>query len=94
MPPSSLTLESSPTSAILKHGSQSWGMRQKNTSNALMLLSPADATAEPQESSQVPEPGLRAIAIVHDTIELIPETSASAAPAARGKWHEKFARSR
>lgn len=89
--PPVLTLESSATSAVLKHGAQSWGLRQKNTSNALILLSPADATVE---SSQVPEPGLKAIATIHDTIELVPETSVSAAPVARGKWHEKFARSR
>jgi sister chromatid cohesion protein DCC1 len=40
--------------------------------------------------------GLGAIATVHETIELVPETGDAKAPAtvARGKWHERFARGR
>jgi hypothetical protein len=39
---------------------------------------------------------LSTIATVHDTTELVPEDEAAAAPAAkaRGKWHEKFGRTR
>ncbi|KAK6087552.1 hypothetical protein SCUP234_01710 [Seiridium cupressi] len=89
--PPILSLESSSTTAVIKHGNQSWNLRQKNTSNALMLLSPGEAIAD---SSQIPESGLKAIATVHDTIELLPETSSSAPVVAKGKWHEKFARGR
>ena len=86
-----LTLESSENSAILKSGSQSWGLRQKNTSNALMLLRPSQTQNSERE---MPEAALKTVATVHDTIELVPETAATAAPVARGKWHEKFARGR
>ncbi|RYP21684.1 hypothetical protein DL765_002145 [Monosporascus sp. GIB2] len=89
--PPVLTLEASTNSALLKSGSQSWGLRQKNTSNALMLLQPSKT---PTSSTEIPEAGLEAIATMHDTIELVPETSTAAAPVARGKWHEKFARGR
>ncbi|KAI0132656.1 hypothetical protein BJ170DRAFT_680539 [Xylariales sp. AK1849] len=88
--PPVLNIESSATSAVLKHGTQSWALRQKNTSNALILLTPAETSSGP---TQMPEAGLKAIATIHDSIELIAET-ASAAPAVRGKWHEKFARGR
>lgn len=87
----SLTLESSTNSAIIKSGTQSWGLRQKNTSNALMLLKPSEGTVS---SSQIAGPSLKAIATVHDTIELVSESSAKTAPVARGKWHERFARGR
>ncbi|KAL7629000.1 hypothetical protein AAE478_000518 [Parahypoxylon ruwenzoriense] len=89
--PPILTLESSTNSAILKGGTQSWGLRQKNTSNALILLKSSEVTIP---SSQVPETGLKAIATIHDTIELVPEPTGKTAPVARGKWHEKFARGR
>ncbi|KAI0482210.1 hypothetical protein GGR56DRAFT_175858 [Xylariaceae sp. FL0804] len=89
--PPVLTLESSADSAVLKSGGHSWGLRQKNTSNALILLAPA----EPAPSSpQIPEAGLRAVATIHDTIELVAEPSGKTVPVARGKWHEKFARGR
>ncbi|KAK3938247.1 hypothetical protein QBC46DRAFT_169010 [Diplogelasinospora grovesii] len=94
-----------------------YSLRQKNTSNALILLSPtattATATAAPSNQGQPPPPppsgfgagagagagaGLSAIATLHDTIELVPEktTGAATAPAAKakGKWHERFGRSR
>jgi sister chromatid cohesion protein DCC1 len=86
----SLTLQSSPTSAVIKHGSQSWSLRQKNTSNALILLTPAKTHTSPGSSSEIPETGLKAIATVHDTIELVSEEAAKAAPATKGKWHEKL----
>ncbi|KAI6090117.1 hypothetical protein F4821DRAFT_229645 [Hypoxylon rubiginosum] len=89
--PPVLTLESSTNSAIIKSGTQSWGLRQKNTSNALMLLKPSEGTVS---SSQIAGPSLKAIATVHDTIELVSESSAKTAPVARGKWHERFARGR
>ncbi|KAI0890272.1 uncharacterized protein GGS22DRAFT_150454 [Annulohypoxylon maeteangense] len=87
-----LTIESSTNSAILKSGTQSWGLRQKNTSNALILIQPSNETNT--TLSQIPEIGLKAIATVHDTIELASEPTGETAPVARGKWHERFARGR
>ncbi|KAI2467165.1 hypothetical protein F4781DRAFT_403273 [Annulohypoxylon bovei var. microspora] len=87
-----LTIESSTNSAILKSGTQSWGLRQKNTSNALIILQSSDKTNT--TSSQIPETGLEAVATVHDTVELVSEPTGKTAPVARGKWHEKFARGR
>ncbi|KAI5866718.1 hypothetical protein GGS23DRAFT_551723 [Durotheca rogersii] len=88
--PPILTLESSTNSALLKSRTQSWGLRQKNTSNALILLTTSGANV----SSQMPETGLKAIATIHDTIELVPESAGQPAPVARGKWHEKFSSGR
>ncbi|KAI4863411.1 hypothetical protein F4820DRAFT_373453 [Hypoxylon rubiginosum] len=88
----SLILESSTDSAVIKSGTQSWRLRQKNTSNALILLKSCEGT--PSSSSQIAEPSLKAIATVHDTIELVSESSAKTEPVARGKWHERFARGR
>ncbi|KAI2618755.1 hypothetical protein GGR54DRAFT_141826 [Hypoxylon sp. NC1633] len=90
--PPVLTLESSSNSAILKNGTQSWGLRQKNTSNALMILESSEPTTS--ASSPTLEVGLKAIATVHDTIEPVSEAAGKPAPVARGKWHEKFARGR
>ncbi|KAI1804947.1 hypothetical protein F4811DRAFT_517410 [Daldinia bambusicola] len=90
--PPVLTLESSTNSAVLKNGTQSWGLRQKNTSNALILLKTSEGTST--SSSEMKGLSLNAISIIHDTIELVPELAAAAAPVARGKWHEKFARGR
>lgn len=86
----SLTLESSTDSAILRSGAQSWALRQKNTSNALILLKPSDEAS----SSQIRETTLKAIATIHDTVELIVEAKETSAPVTKGKWHERFARGR
>jgi sister chromatid cohesion protein DCC1 len=39
---------------------------------------------------------MSAIATVHETVELVPEMTEAVKPAAaaRGKWHEKFGKSR
>ncbi|KAI1310432.1 hypothetical protein F5Y03DRAFT_392369 [Xylaria venustula] len=89
--PPELRLESSTTSAILKCGSHSWGLRQKNTSNALILLKSSDV---PVGSAQISQPGLKAVSTIHDTIELVPESADEPRPVAKGKWHEKFAKGR
>ncbi|KAI1190132.1 hypothetical protein F5B17DRAFT_388785 [Nemania serpens] len=89
--PPELRLEASATSAILRCGSQSWGLRQKNTSNALILLKPSEMTIA---STQIPQTGLKAVSTIHDTIELVPEPADKPAPTAKGKWHERFARGR
>ncbi|POR31759.1 Uncharacterized protein TPAR_08032 [Tolypocladium paradoxum] len=88
-----LTLEESDTSAILRTPDSSYHLRQKNTSNALLLLAP-------QTSSPPPEQGLSAISTIHETVELdvIPDHPINTAPlkdtGSRGKWHEKFGRDR
>ncbi|KAL1868219.1 hypothetical protein VTK73DRAFT_3812 [Phialemonium thermophilum] len=92
-----LTLESSPTAAILKTSSngKSYSLRQKNTSNALILLTPADGAALssfPCSAPAGPAPAaLGAIATLHETVELVPETGGGVPiSGSRGKWHEKF----
>ncbi|KAK1755595.1 hypothetical protein QBC47DRAFT_380741 [Echria macrotheca] len=92
--PPTLTLHSTPTAAILKTpagpnaNAKTYSLRQKNTSNALMLLEPTD----PADSNSTT--GIRAIATVHETIELVPEEGEAPAPRARGKWHERFGKGR
>lgn len=87
---SSLTLESSETSALLKTPDRTYSLRQKNTSNSVILLSP---TASDQ--------GMAAISTIRETVELdlAPQTPvASGGPlkntGSRGKWHEMFGKGR
>ncbi|EQK99413.1 hypothetical protein G6O67_005423 [Ophiocordyceps sinensis] len=89
-----LTLESSPdTSAVLRTPGKSYAVRQKNTSNALILLSP-------QSSATQGLSGLSAISTIHETVELdaVIEAATNKAPlkdtGSRGKWHEKFGKNR
>ncbi|KAK4098302.1 hypothetical protein N658DRAFT_455325 [Parathielavia hyrcaniae] len=96
-----LTLHPSPTAALLKTPNKTYSLRQKNTSNALILLSPtssSDISSDnvEQETATTATAGLATIATAHETIELVPEAeeAAVAAPKPRGKWHEKFARVR
>lgn len=87
--PPTLRLESSPTAGLLRTpDNKTWSLRQKNTSNALILLQ-ASTTAHD-------EPALSTIATVHETVELVPEAQSAPAPvvAAKGKWHEKFGKTR
>ncbi len=59
-----------------------------------MLLAPASDRPSP---GQMPAPSLRAIATVHETIELVAEGGSDVtapALAARGKWHELFGQRR
>ncbi|KAL2267283.1 hypothetical protein VTJ83DRAFT_4560 [Remersonia thermophila] len=124
--PPTLTLHPSPTAALLKTpAGKTYSLRQKNTSNALILLEPTTITtttgttagtspaggsdSDPSglEAAAVPTTGLRAIATVHETIELVAEADGGGGEAAggagagaaatakpRGKWHERFARGR
>ncbi|EAQ87549.1 predicted protein [Chaetomium globosum CBS 148.51] len=101
-PPTRNALHPSPTAALLRTKSKTYSLRQKNTSNALILLAPTATTTTGDDGTSssptaaVVVGGLSTIATVHDTTELVPEDEAAAAPAAkaRGKWHEKFGRSR
>ncbi|KAK8051961.1 hypothetical protein PG993_003346 [Apiospora rasikravindrae] len=90
-----------PVSAVIKHGGQTWGLRQKNTSNALILLAPAPASSSSSSgdaSDPAAQPGateLKVISTIHESVELLLDTTGETAkPVARGKWHEKFARTR
>lgn len=90
--PPLLTLHSSPTAAILKTpDGKTYSLRQKNTSNSLMILQSASAAETALLGST---PGLGAIATVHETVELVLEEGEAPAPRVRGKWHEKFGRGR
>ncbi|KAM0432877.1 hypothetical protein ACHAPT_004579 [Fusarium lateritium] len=92
-----LTLESSDTSALLKTPSKTYALRQKNTSNAIMLLSPTPSTPEN------PEQGISIVSTIRETVELevVPDKTAGASSGAtkslggaKGKWHERFGRNR
>ncbi|KAK0744972.1 hypothetical protein B0T21DRAFT_448053 [Apiosordaria backusii] len=95
--PPVLTISPSPTSALLKipATSKSYSLRQKNTSNSIIILSPT--TSHDTGERTIDGAGVKAIATVHETVELVPVSEASAAPEVvkkRGKWHEKFGRGR
>jgi len=92
--PSALTLESSEAVALLKTADRTYSLRQKNTSNTLFLLSPTLAKPCASQLPEVPT-GLSAIATIRETVELVPGTGQAApATATKGKWHERFGRSR
>lgn len=89
-----MTLESSDTSAILKTPTKSYALRQKNTSNSLMLLAPHDSPSNPKR-------GMAIISTIHETIELdkAPDVPTGPTPGlkntgSKGKWHERFGRNR
>lgn len=89
--PPTLRLEPSPTAGLLKTpDNKTWSLRQKNTSNALVLLQ-ASGPGPGQDSA-----ALSTVATLHETVELVPEAESAAAPvvAAKGKWHEKFGKTR
>ncbi|CAK7222441.1 hypothetical protein SBRCBS47491_004865 [Sporothrix bragantina] len=95
--------------ARLRAAGRTYALRQKNTSNALVLLKTTGAAAAvPSSTSDVnaesldlARPAVSAIATVHETVELVEEKEPSSSEApksatapARGKWHEKFGRTR
>lgn len=87
--PPALRLEPSPTAGLLKTpDNKTWSLRQKNTSNALILLQASGTGQDPA--------ALSTVATLHETVELVPEAESAAAPvvAAKGKWHEKFGKTR
>ena len=71
-------------------------MRQKNTSNPIMILKPSSTgpTQSDDFAAFIPVPSITAIAKIEDTIELIRQEAESKAPAKVNKWHEKFAKTR
>lgn len=101
--PPTFTITSSPATlttpgyALLCHGDRKYQMRQKNTSNPILVLQPS-ATGRPTESDDaetfVPAPSVAAVAKIEDTIELILQEAESKALPKVNKWHEKFAAGR
>ncbi|KAJ8060217.1 hypothetical protein OCU04_010560 [Sclerotinia nivalis] len=95
-----LTISNSVPNSIPK----TYILRQKNTSNPLMLLSPSTTqmTEEHDPSSFTPQPSITRISSVEQTIELIEQDQEEGQelakkkekPAKVNKWHEKFAQSR
>ncbi|CAK7264175.1 hypothetical protein SEPCBS119000_000864 [Sporothrix epigloea] len=94
--------------AQLHAAGRTYALRQKNTSNALVLLKESGDAPRASEPSSPATSSLRSnqstvsvIATVHETVELVevkqptsnPAPKPSAAPA-RGKWHEKFGQMR
>ncbi|TVY27294.1 hypothetical protein LHYA1_G003372 [Lachnellula hyalina] len=97
-----ITITSSPATAttpgyaILCSGDKKYQMRQKNTSNPIMILQPSSTfpTEADDAASFIPVPSITAIAKIEDTIELIVQEAEAKAPPKVNKWHEKFAKSR
>ncbi|KAI9053130.1 hypothetical protein LZ554_003397 [Drepanopeziza brunnea f. sp. 'monogermtubi'] len=96
----STTSSTTPSYAILTHGTNQYQMRQKNTSNPLLILQPSRTgpTHADDADGFVSQPSVTAVAKIEDTLELILQEEAG--PGAKkkeakvNKWHEKFARSR
>lgn len=87
-----MTLENTDTAALLTTPSKSYSLRQKNTSNALILLKPH------QPDASNPEQGMAAFSEIHEFVELDPvkenEKLAEKVSVAKGKWHERFGKTR
>ena len=86
-------MESSDDAALLRTPDKTYALRQKNTSNALILLKPGGSNGD----------GLEAIGTVHEPVELeaVPDRSADGGlpgsarhTGSKGKWHEKFGKGR
>ncbi|EKD12382.1 sister chromatid cohesion protein Dcc1 [Drepanopeziza brunnea f. sp. 'multigermtubi' MB_m1] len=101
--PPTLTITSStsaPSYAILTHGTNKYQMRQKNTSNPLLILQPSRTGPTPVDDADgfVSQPSVTAVAKIEDTVELILQEEAGPGEKKKdakvNKWHEKFARSR
>ncbi|KAM7200583.1 hypothetical protein V8F33_003788 [Rhypophila sp. PSN 637] len=108
--PTMIKLTPTPTAAVLKTPIRNYSLRQKNTSNGLILLRLV-ANTEPSTSDTVmtddhsttkekkrekPKVSLHAFATLHETVELLPlEDGQEEPPVPKlGKWHEKLMRGR
>lgn len=92
-------LESSDTSALLKTPDKTYSLRQKNTSNSIIILT-SNATPSDSKQQEQEQQKLTAISTLHETVELdaVREPPAAAGPlkhvGGKGKWHEKFGMNR
>ncbi|CZS96326.1 uncharacterized protein RAG0_05701 [Rhynchosporium agropyri] len=100
--PPTFTIASSPSTltapgyALLCHGTKQYQMRQKNTSNPLLILQPSSTgpTVADDADTFIPQPSVTAISKIEDTIELILEDEGKKKEVKVNKWHEKFAKTR
>lgn len=71
-------------------------MRQKNTSNPILILQPSltGPTEADDAEAFIPQPSVTAVAKIEDTIELILQEEGAKKEVKVNKWHEKFAKSR
>ncbi|KAG0652844.1 hypothetical protein D0Z07_0609 [Hyphodiscus hymeniophilus] len=95
---SSAPTATTPGYALLNTGSKKYQMRQKNTSNPIMVLksSRTGPTQADDASTFISQPSVTSIAKIEDTIELVLQEAdgkVNAVPKVN-KWHEKFAKSR
>ncbi|ATY63140.1 hypothetical protein CCM_07207 [Cordyceps militaris CM01] len=92
--PPVLYLEPGPDDmATLRSPEHTYKIRQKNTSNGLYLIKPYTRDAAS------PQQGVAAIATIRETVELdrvnkLITGDRNPVTQGRGKWHEKFGRSR
>ncbi|KAF4986500.1 hypothetical protein FGRMN_10812 [Fusarium graminum] len=92
-----LRMESSDTSAVIKTPTKTYALRQKNTSNAMMLLSPTPPPSTSSTSDGPVEQGISIISTIKETVELDTVPDKAGTPktvGGKGKWHEKFGRNR
>ena len=83
----------SPEFAMLCVGDKKYQMRQKNTSNPIMILKPSSTTPLEEDDADkfIAQPSITAISKIGDTIELI---LMSDQPTKKSKWAEKFSKTR
>uniref|UniRef100_A0A0B7K160 Uncharacterized protein n=1 Tax=Bionectria ochroleuca TaxID=29856 RepID=A0A0B7K160_BIOOC len=83
--------------SLLRTADKTYALRQKNTSNALIILKPH--TPDPSN----PEEGMALISTIKETVDLeaVKDPAAVLEPAgpakntgSKGKWHERFGRNR
>jgi hypothetical protein len=93
---SSPATATTPGYAILCAADKKYQMRQKNTSNPIMILQPSSTfpTEADDAANFIPTPSVSTISKIEDTIELIVQEAETKAPPKVNKWHEKFAKSR
>ncbi|KAM0275724.1 hypothetical protein ACHAQH_007485 [Verticillium albo-atrum] len=77
--------DESSTALLSVPGGKTYALQQKNTSNALLILSP---------SSDASAPGITSVATVHEVIELLPQARGPEEKGIKGKWHERFGKNR
>ncbi|KAH8808835.1 hypothetical protein F5884DRAFT_382957 [Xylogone sp. PMI_703] len=102
--PPTLTIRSSeasagsPAYAILSSGDKNYQIRQKSTSNPIMVLQPSQTvpTDHDDPTKFIPKTSMAAIATVEDTLELalVASEESPAAPKKVNIWHERFAKGR
>ncbi|KAL3420011.1 hypothetical protein PVAG01_08509 [Phlyctema vagabunda] len=88
--------------ALLCSADKTYQVRQKNTSNPIMILQPSSTDASSTEGEHLdalPIPSVCSIAAIQDTLELVvhdtsKSATAAAVPKKVNKWHEKFAKGR